>query len=290
MNDLQTHGSSKAEGVNSTLACKGKNKLLISNSLDEFELETDGHHVKSVVIKDVKGVSVESGRVPGEGSDYKSGNNSNVFAVTNEQKQVCASGQRVKSSEVKYTVDGVKKVTNNISKAKEKLSSDAMQDKPAKKARISNYTKSCEDKIGNSAKNLLIQGDDSMMCAFAPKDETKHDDKNLSLNRGIRVAKKGGLKDSPIGILKGGSSNNKKKVVTFDDANAKDFMKCENHVERNSRFVKGAELGSTSKERVHENTRKFSDNTMSKMGGKEMENREMEIATRSKIVSCVATK
>ncbi|KAL8107096.1 protein ANTI-SILENCING 1-like isoform X2 [Apium graveolens] len=277
MNRLQTHGSSKVEGVSSTLACKGEKKLLILNSSDEFE--TDEHHVKSVVIKDVNSVSVESGWVPGEGSDYKFGNNSNVFAVTNEPKQVCASDQKVKSREVNSTMDGVKKVTNNKSRDKEKLSFDAMQDKPTKTARTSNSTITCEDEISKSAKNLLIQGEDSMMCALASKDETKSEDKNLSLNRGISVAKKGGSEDGLIGILKGGSSNKIKKAVTFDDANAKDFMKNAKNSDRNSRF----ESGSTSKEWVHENSRKFSNNTMSKLGGKEMENREMEIATRSKI-------
>lgn len=292
MKGLQTHGFSKVEGVSSTLACKGKGKLLISNSCDESELlGREGCHVKSVVMKDVKGVSVESGGIPGESSDYRSGNNSNVCALTNdvcaltnERNQVSASGQRVKRGDVQSAIDGVKKVTNNKSRAKEKLSTDAMQDKPTKKARISDSTKPCEDKISNSAKNLLIQGDNSM-CAFAPKDETKFDDKNLSLNRGVGVAKKGGLKDRPIGILKVGSSNKAKKVVTFNETNTKDFIKSANHVESTSRFVKGSgsELKSTSKERVHENTRNFSNNTMSKMCAKEMENGEMEqkIATRN---------
>lgn len=291
MNGLQTLDSSKVDVVSNTLACKGKNKLLIPNSSNEVELlETYGHPVKSVVIKDVKGVSVQSGWIPGESSDYKSGNNSSVFALNDKQKQECASGQRVKSSEVKSTMDGVKKVTKNKSRAKEKSSSDAMQDNPTKKARICNSTKPCDDKISNSAKNLLIQGDNSTMCAFAPEDETKSDNKNLSLDRGVSVAKKGGLKDRPIGILKDGSSNKAKKVVTFNEANevfifndtdANDFIESANHVERTS----GSELKSTSKERVHEHTRKFSNNTMSKMCAKEMGNREMEqkIATRSNI-------
>lgn len=272
VNGLQTPGN--------TMACKGKSKLLIPNSSDEFKLlETYGHLDKSVVIKDVKGVPVKSEWIPGESSDYKSGINSNVLPMSNKQSQACASGQRVKTCEVDSTKDGVNEAASNKLRANEMLSSDALQDKPTKKARICNSTEPSVGKIRNSAKNLL-EGDNSMMPTFSRKDKTQSGGKDtLRLDEGVCFAKKGGsLKDGPIGILKSKPSNQAKKIVTFNVTSAKDFIKSGSHVERTSGLVKDCVgLKNTSKkERVHENTRKLSNINLPKVCVAEMENTEME--------------
>lgn len=286
MYGLQTHGSSKVEVVSNTIACKEKNKLVIPTSSDKTKLlDTYGYHDKSMVIKNVKGMSVDSGLKPDKSSDHKSGNNSDVLDLTKEPQ----AGQRVKLSECNSMMDGVKNVTNNKLRAKEKSGFDALHDKPAKKARICNFTKPCEGKISNSSKNLLVQGDNSMISAFACKDETKFDDKDLRLNRGVSVAKNDEiLKDRPVGIHK--SSKQAKKVVTCNNTNAKDVIIRGNHVEQTSGLVKDPVLKSTSKERVHENARKLYNNNTSKVTKIKNSETVQKVASRSIIVSCVATK
>ncbi|XP_017233334.1 protein ANTI-SILENCING 1 isoform X3 [Daucus carota subsp. sativus] len=310
VSDLQTYGSSKVEVVSDTVACKGKNKHLIPNSSDELKLlETCENRDNSVVIKDV---SAKSEWVRGESSDYKSGNNTNVLVVTNKKTQAHASGQSVKSSEVHSMVDGVKKAGYNKLRAKEKLSSDALQDKRAKKARICNSTKPCEDKISNLAKNSLVQADNSTMHAFTCKDKTKSDGKDLGLNKGVSVAKNGGiLKNRPTGNSNDKPSNPAKKIVTFKDTNekdfiksnnyagrtsklnvtfkdrnAKDFIKSDNHAGSTSKLMKDSVLKSTSKERINENTRKLSSTYATKIENREeIENRgrEQKVSQRSDV-------